>query len=125
MTDRICQACGYSKLHPMHFLTHYGSQMPDFLTLPDKSREGLNALLGAHPTAKVVKVIHQELTAHHTTARVALMVVTDNPGPWSVITLHEDDQYLEFAMWNVTGNVYAVDENGAAADNPCITVTEL
>lgn len=94
--------------------------------MEDKSRQGLNKLLEEHSEAIVVLILHQELKAQHTEATVSqMLVVTDNPGPWTVITLHEDGEFVEFAMWNITGNVYEVDEHGAAADDPCITITEF
>lgn len=98
------------------------------VTEPSNSRKGLDRLLAQHPNYDLIRVENQEYGE---------LPVTDlfggRPGgfkgPWTVIDLHARDDrvlpILRYAIWNVTGNVYHCNEDGAVADDPFITITPL
>lgn len=66
------------------------------------AEKGIAALRERFPDAKVVRG-------------------PEGSGWWTIFDLDVG----KFAIWNHTGNVYRVDESGAAEDDPFITVTEL
>lgn len=93
-----------------------------------KARAGLNQLLALHPDADVAEITHQEHKNAVVSKAYKTMGMEPIPlgsGPWTSVALVEDDKYLEFAIWNRTGNVYTVDDYGAVADDPFIILTEV
>jgi hypothetical protein len=93
-----------------------------------KTREGLSQLLAQHPTADVVEIRHQKLKAQAVAEFFRQMQIGspyfhEPEGPWTSITLYEDGKYIDFAIWNLTGNVYVILEDGTVADDPFIWIT--
>lgn len=96
------------------------------------ARRGLDALLEMYPEAEPLEVYsqHETVVAVYNLQRptefgrgyLASSIPRD-PGAWTVADLADDGKALRFAIWNATGNVYRVDEHGAAEDDPFITIT--
>jgi hypothetical protein len=79
------------------------------------AHQGMLHLLKLFPHVQIVKYdaqICEEFTTQ----------ISWTDGPWVCIDLTNGEK---FAILKATGNVYRVDETGAAEDDPLITVTSL
>lgn len=97
--------------------------------MKSKARQGLDKLLELYPEAEPLQIHSQAPTVvavynlqppdEFSRGYLASSIPRD-PGPWTIADLADDGKALRFAIWNETGNVYRVDEHGAADDDPII-----
>lgn len=85
-------------------------------------RQGFDRLMAKHHEADVGYVFNQDSHVINEREREAQAYV-GNSGQWTCVDLVYHERLMKFAIWNRTGNVYRVDEHGAAEDDPFITIT--
>lgn len=91
------------------------------LEYPSLGRQGLDKLLALNEAHEVLLIRSIRPTSEHFATSEPF-----TPEPWITVDLLSPSQKIErWAIWRNTGNVYAVDELGAAADDPTIVVTPL
>jgi hypothetical protein len=89
---------------------------------PSLARKGFDRLLAAFPFRTVQSVDSQPAQSVFSTDTVTgevREVTRLSPGPWVCVTFVGG---AEYAIWKSTGNVYQVDADGAAAEDPVLTV---
>lgn len=93
-----------------------------------KAREGLDCLLELYPFADIALMLTQRreivdaLTAAEKRDLFGLRFQLLS-GSWTYADLWEDGELKRFAIWNTTGDVYKVGEDGAVGVDPFIEVT--
>lgn len=95
-------------------------------TAASNMRQGLNALLRHFPGADVAGVINQNDALRDIMASVDPppfdFQPIGNAGPWTCVDLVLAGKPLRFAIWNNTGTVFRIGEDGAVVDDPFIEV---
>jgi hypothetical protein len=90
-------------------------------------RQGLSALLAYYPNADLVHVENQNDTLREVMRTAPAppfehWTYRSEPGPWTTVDLVLAGKPLRLAIWNRTGNVYKVGDDGAVEDDPFIEV---
>lgn len=95
-------------------------------TAASNMRQGLNALLRYFPAADLVRIVNQNDTLQDIFASAPPPpfehAQPHDPGPWTTVDLVLAGKPLRLAIWNQTGHVYRVGEDGAVEDDPFIEV---
>lgn len=83
--------------------------------MPSKAREGLNALLAQRPDGEVWRIESQ--------GTYGWTIVDLYEGPDIPVHVTDRLKLVKYAIWNYTGNVYELEEDGSVKEDPFIFVT--
>jgi hypothetical protein len=98
-----------------------------------KARRGLNMLLRNYPDADVCDVWNQSSAIVEARERlkdtpyfddVSQFFRSRNSGPWTCVDLLIDGKVKRFAVWNETGYVYRLGEDGVVEDDPFLKIRD-